>query len=520
MSTRFDYILGQLRLQDDARRVVLVAGSPFASTTARDTWSTTNFAQLQNSNTVVSAAIVNDGTTVTSYRWAGDDAPSSAPANIGNLWDIQTTLSADDRNLLDALDAISDNTIPLKGTSGYIDSSLTESIDRVNSSKIIKADSFEANTGSVLLDDNTKVAANNESLDLTIGIDERREVITSGYDDSGSSLPQYSEKAALIINPLQTVSDTTNADFNFTRTVSLKSHFRGFTVNPAATGNGTFQIRANNSTGTVLVTATTINFTQANQSSSFDLTNPVKVDTGDVLWVSYTGVALNGSVLSGVDGFSDGFVPILSTSIHLETDKPLATQEYVQSQMSGITDNNNFVNSSSLAVDANSNIELTLGRLNLGDLTTSFRLIAGANIQLLPNTTNNTITIISSGGGGTTPTPISIDLRYGLSQQSDPALVDFSTLTDVASPTNPQTVSTGTTTAGDYFHIFSPNTHIISTIRDTVLDQIVYEDGGTGNIYTKTTNSRIENSITYDAYSIGPLNAGVDESYVLTFTTT
>lgn len=115
------------------------------------------------------------------------------------------------------------------------------------------------------------------------------------------------------------------------------------------------------------------------------------------------------------------------------------------------------------------------------------------------------------------PAPSTVDLRYGLSTQSDPALVDFTTLTDVSSPTDPQTVSTGVTSAGQYFHIFSANAHDIQTITDTVLQQVVYRDGATGNIFTKANDVRTENTVTYDSYTIGPLNAGVDEDYVIAF---
>ena len=151
-----------------------------------------------------------------------------------------------------------------------------------------------------------------------------------------------------------------------------------------------------------------------------------------------------------------------------------------------------------------------------GNLTAINFIGAGVTAELSGSTVNVTIT----GTTGPSPSPISNDLRYGLSTQSDPALVTFSGLTDEANPTNPITISTGTTSAGQYFHIFSANSHTIQTIRDTVLDQIVYQDGASGNIFTKVANSRTENLITYDAYSIGPLNAGVDEDYVLTFTTT
>lgn len=141
-------------------------------------------------------------------------------------------------------------------------------------------------------------------------------------------------------------------------------------------------------------------------------------------------------------------------------------------------------------------------------------LVAGTNVSIDVNDAADTITINASltpAGAGPN------DFRHGLSQQSDPTLVDFGALTDVASPTDPQTVTTGTTSAGDYFHIFSANTHTVQTITDTVLQQVVYQDSATGNIFTKTANARTEASVTYDNYRVGPLNAGVDESYVVAF---
>ena len=125
--------------------------------------------------------------------------------------------------------------------------------------------------------------------------------------------------------------------------------------------------------------------------------------------------------------------------------------------------------------------------------------------------------ITISSGGTPPPGPGPDDFRYGLSTQSDPALVTWAALTDVPSPTDPQTVQTGVTSAGNYFHIFSAASHDIQTIRDTVLDQIVYQDGGTGNIFTKTATARTESGVIYDAYTIGPLNANVNEEYVVAF---
>lgn len=138
----------------------------------------------------------------------------------------------------------------------------------------------------------------------------------------------------------------------------------------------------------------------------------------------------------------------------------------------------------------------------------------GSGVVVTGTGATKTITI---PGGTPAPQPGPNDLRYGLSSESAPASVVWSGLTDVASPTDPQTVSTGTTTAGQYFHIFSANTHDIQRITDTVLQQDVYVDGGTGNIFTKVSDVRTEDSVTYDSYTIGPLNAGVDEDYVLRF---
>lgn len=136
-------------------------------------------------------------------------------------------------------------------------------------------------------------------------------------------------------------------------------------------------------------------------------------------------------------------------------------------------------------------------------------LTAGTNITLTEDDVNNTLTI-SSTGGGNPPLPGPDNLYYGLSSSNNPASVALNTLTNV-DPTDPQTVSTGTTIAGQFFIILTPNTHDITTITDTVLQQDVT------SIFTKTSDVRTESTVTYDSYVIGPLNAGANESYVLAF---
>ena len=130
-------------------------------------------------------------------------------------------------------------------------------------------------------------------------------------------------------------------------------------------------------------------------------------------------------------------------------------------------------------------------------------------------------TVTIAGGGGTPPPqPGPSDFRYGLSQTSDASTVDTTSFTDVTSPTDPQTVSTGNTSAGDYFWIFSANSHDITSITDTVLQQIVYQDPAdpnNPNIFTKTDDAQTISGTVFDAYRVGPLNAGVNEEYVVRF---
>ena len=136
-------------------------------------------------------------------------------------------------------------------------------------------------------------------------------------------------------------------------------------------------------------------------------------------------------------------------------------------------------------------------------------LVAGEAITITVDDAGNTITIASTGGTPT-PTPGPTTLYYGLSSANDPATVDVSTLTLINS-TDPQTVSTGVATQGNYFIILTANTHDISSITDTVLQQDVTD------IFTKTNDVRTISTVVYDSYVIGPLNAGVDEDYVLRF---
>ena len=179
-------------------------------------------------------------------------------------------------------------------------------------------------------------------------------------------------------------------------------------------------------------------------------------------------------------------------------------------------DQNDYVDELSVTLNDNGTVTNTAGRTGtLADLTSSFQILGGNNISIDVDTDNNTITINDSRTAPVVPNEL--DLRFGLSQASDPSLVDISGFTDVESPGNPHTVRTGLSVMGDYYYILVSNNATIQRINDTVLGLSVYQDGATDNIFVKTEDAITDGSITFDTYSVGPLNAGVNESYVVHF---
>lgn len=138
-------------------------------------------------------------------------------------------------------------------------------------------------------------------------------------------------------------------------------------------------------------------------------------------------------------------------------------------------------------------------------------LRAGNNVQLSRDDTNNTMTISFSGGSGTPPPAPADTIYYGLSSANNPGTVDITGLTQEQNPTSPDTISTGLASAGDYFILLVPQADDITSIFDTV-NQI-----DVTSLFTETDNVRTISTVSYKSYVVGPLNAGVNEQYVITF---
>ena len=102
-------------------------------------------------------------------------------------------------------------------------------------------------------------------------------------------------------------------------------------------------------------------------------------------------------------------------------------------------------------------------------------------------------------------------IYHGLSATNNPATVDTTTLTSVEAVTGDTVVSTGTVTQGQFYIILVPVDHDITAIVDDIFNQNVTD------LFTSTTNVRQINSINFNSYVIGPLNADAEgENYTLT----
>lgn len=388
---------------------------------------------------------------------------------------------------------------------------------RFENNRIISDVTIETPPGSIAIGPSTVLSTAIQALNLRSDItNQRKLILAQQYDEAGGFANAFvysgSAMSQVDINDPPGTDTSNTATFSLTATADeIITQFSVETNQISQSVAFTLTGRTTSQSGPIVFTFSGNVTTNANGVAVVNLIedfNPIIVDNGDQIFLSATATGLVG-IQSGPD-----FTPNTTINrIILERKRLALFEELPGTQVQ--SDWNETDTGSAAFILNKPTLPTPRSDEDIRDVVGA-TLVAGSNITITVNDAADTITI-SGTGGGPVPQPGPNDFRYGLSTQSDPALVTFGTLTDVASPTDPQTVSTGTTSAGDYFHIFSANTHDIQTITDTVLQQIVYQDGGTGNIFTKVSDARTEASVTYDAYTVGPLNAGVDEEYVVRF---
>lgn len=551
----------------------------FASPTARDTYFTSNLVDL---TTGLPIFVTDSGTTYleiwggvdqpASYdntSWVRGGTTITA-AQVKALYESNADTNAFTdafQTLLQALDGVTTGTLPVKTASGYGDSALSQTASEIVSTLPVRVPS-----GSLFIGGSLNLKSGNVALYVAseaLGITSY--VLTQNFTSAGSqdAFLQYNDTAETDIDIETVDTATSSGDVTFSWTapnvLNRGNLVRAVELEPATSATDVVvTVRAISAAGGELVISAPTTVT-ANTALEIPFTSDLLTTPGGVYHFTITGSAtFKGSTASGsfvpratLKQRGVLFDPVLSAgnfnrlvmSGDPSTDDQIivinqdGTRRYeplptgggggisgvnIQDEGSALTTAATTLNFVGAGVEATGTgatktitIDGGISGITVEDEGTALTTAAtrlnfvGAGVVVTGAGTEKTITI-----AGTTPTPGSgpNDLRYGLSTQSDAALVDFGALTDVAAPTDPQTVSTGTTSAGQYFYIFSSNSHDIQTITDTVLSQIVYQDGATGNIFTKTDDARTESGITYDSYRIGPLNAGVDEEYILRFT--
>lgn len=387
---------------------------------------------------------------------------------------------------------------------------------RFENNRIISNVTIETPPGSIAIGPATVLSTALRTVNLRSDITgDRALLLTQSYDETnGLATATVYSGGAMTQIPINDPpgTDTSNtAAFSLTATADeIITQFSVETNQISATIPFTLTGRTGSDSGPIAFEFSGDATTDASGIATVNLIqdfNPLIVDNGDQIFLSATATGLVGIQAGPV------FTPNTTINRIVIERKTVALTDDIVAQVQ--SDFNETDTGSPAFILNKPTIPTPRTDEEIRD-TIGATLVAGANITIDVNDAANTITI-SGTGGGPVPQPGPNDFRFGRSQLSDPAAVDFASLTDVASPTDPQTVSTGTTIAGDYFYIFSANTHTVQTITDTVLNQVVYQDGGTGNIFTKTSNARTEGMVTYDAYQVGPLNAGIDEEYVVRF---
>lgn len=101
-------------------------------------------------------------------------------------------------------------------------------------------------------------------------------------------------------------------------------------------------------------------------------------------------------------------------------------------------------------------------------------------------------------------------LYSGLSSSNNPATVNISSLDsdEIRNSGQRIDIETGTTTAGQYLIVLAPTNEDVSTITDALGNNVT-------DLFTRTEDVRVINSVNYTSYVVGPLNAGGDEEYTV-----
>lgn len=470
-------------------------------------------------NNIVTIVTTGTAPNLNSYRWGGDDMPTSystAPWIPINVLEMTST----DRVALDTIEAGTANTFAMFSATGLADAPVQRTSQGVDSSEmIVVPDSRGVMFGAI----NIMNGGYNIAAQLTDG--RTYFPIVSQLTSSGSSEPFLIDFATQGITPAAAnISETfTGAQIQF----KIVNANTGLATRYEFTSNAAQTITDCN----IIIRETS----HANTQSVFDWKRStggtgVDISTGAnfvdipgvglyfeqnvVLYVTIEAganqsLSLQGQTLT-VDGTQET-VPSIRVDGHVGQDLNLLTANSSVTALSDITNAGSGQIITAAERTKLAGLTQTTARTDeeIRDVVGA-TLVAGSNVTIAVDDNANTITINSTGGGGGTNPPADADrIYYGLASSSDTTIIDVTTLTRENDPTNPDTISSGVATAGQYFVIFVPMTHDITSITDTVLGQPVTD------LFTTLDNAQLIDTIQFKSYIIGPLNAGLNVLVVL-----
>ena len=247
---------------------------------------------------------------------------------------------------------------------------------------------------------------------------------------------------------IQTTDDSVTSpatEINFRQVVQNDVQFQAIDFKPAGgsvTSDFTFEVRLTE-TGLPIYDETVSPSDVTDLTGGifrYTLLNPSQLDDGFDAYVTVNGIALLGGPQDGSDGVRFGdtansnFFPWLRSFSIPIVRQNIATENYVTTQLGTKQDDlgtpniddqivvfdadgthtfenlptggtDNYADSVDLGVNADSTVTITIGRTGtLSDLDSDFRLIAGSNVTLTPNSQDRTITITASGQAYHAPT--------------------------------------------------------------------------------------------------------------------
>ncbi|MCH9665001.1 MAG: hypothetical protein K0U41_04050 [Gammaproteobacteria bacterium] len=507
-----------------ARVPVVASGSPFVDAAARDTWAAANLSELFNNNERFTIAEVGSGVD----EWSGEDTPPSYQAND---WTPRNTLTALDVKTLYESNA---NTNVLTDAKNTILNALSINDDN----EIVSALSWIFPPDTIYVSENLGIEGSGEAFAVFDRASDRRGYLVAYLRAIGAK-PFFrdliEENTNLNIQPLKD-TDSGSQTFSSLLTLTENRLITKVYVEPTEDATGVDISLLRNSRR--IASAFNVSFT-ADTIKEIDVPQGIFVPRNAVLEVQVEGVTLKGTEVGG------NFIPGFSVDEFRYVPKDLATEEFVLNLI-----NNQVASLSGLSInipdrvdlDTDLNSERTINfSVEGSDQLTALELIVdgGDNITLTTPTSDGSqsqqvtlanidtstqkmvrfsLSATTSGGQTITSNTVSISVRnvqphellyYGRSDSNNSATIDISTLNSVDVINGPVEVSTGLTIANQFFIILIPTSATVESIIDEVLQQDVL------SIFSENLNVRAINGNAYNSYTIGPLNAGVNETYTV-----